>query len=80
MFEMSERNALGRSLLVAGILSGIILKSHAPFELLARGQLFAAIWHEYRLIGLDGGLELNTSDGRPVQVNRDGTIINDLIG
>ena len=25
MFEMSERNALGRSLLVAGILSGILL-------------------------------------------------------
>ncbi|MCA9140870.1 MAG: DUF1501 domain-containing protein [Planctomycetales bacterium] len=34
----------------------------------------------YRLIGIDGDLELHTPDGRPVQVNRDGTIINELIG
>ena len=33
----------------------------------------------YRLIGIDGDLELNTSDGRPVQVNRDGNVIDDLI-
>lgn len=33
----------------------------------------------YRLIGIDGDLELNTTDGRPVQVNRDGAVIQDLI-
>lgn len=33
----------------------------------------------YRLIGIDGDLELHTSDGRPVQVNRDGKVIEDLV-
>ncbi|WP_182869673.1 DUF1501 domain-containing protein [Stieleria mannarensis] len=34
----------------------------------------------YRMIGIDGDTELNTADGRPVQVNRDGNIIDELIG
>ncbi|QEF99298.1 hypothetical protein Mal15_33620 [Stieleria maiorica] len=34
----------------------------------------------YRMIGIDGATELNTSDGRPVQVNRDGSVIGELIG
>lgn len=32
----------------------------------------------YRFIGIDGDLELNTPDGRPIQVNRDGTVIDEL--
>lgn len=33
----------------------------------------------YQQLGIDGDLELNTDDGRPVQINRDGTLINELI-
>jgi hypothetical protein len=33
----------------------------------------------YQLIGIDPELELSTTDGRPVQVNRDGTVIAELI-
>ncbi|MCO8124788.1 DUF1501 domain-containing protein [Stieleria sp. TO1_6] len=33
----------------------------------------------YRLIGIDGDRELQTSDGRPVQINRDGTVIEELV-
>ena len=33
----------------------------------------------YQLLGIDPSRELNTSDGRPVQINRDGTLINELI-
>ena len=33
----------------------------------------------YRLLGIDPETELSTSDGRPVQINRDGTQISELI-
>lgn len=33
----------------------------------------------YQLLGIDPKRELNTADGRPVQVNRDGTLIDELI-
>ncbi len=34
----------------------------------------------YHLIGIDGEMELHTPDGRPVQVNRDGTVIGEVVG
>ncbi len=33
----------------------------------------------YQRLGIDADLELNTDDGRPVQINRDGTLIRELI-
>jgi uncharacterized protein (DUF1501 family) len=33
----------------------------------------------YRLLGIDGAAYLETSSGRPVQVNRDGRVIEELI-
>ena len=33
----------------------------------------------YSQIGIDPDQELSTSDGRPVQINRDGTIIHELV-
>jgi hypothetical protein len=33
----------------------------------------------YHTLGIDAAHELHTADGRPVQVNRDGTLINELI-
>ncbi len=34
----------------------------------------------YHALGIDGDRELHTSDGRPVQINRDGSVIDELIG
>jgi hypothetical protein len=34
----------------------------------------------YTLLGIDPKLELHTADGRPVQVNRDGKVIEELVG
>ena len=34
----------------------------------------------YHALGIDAARELHTSDGRPVQVNRDGSLIGELIG
>jgi hypothetical protein len=33
----------------------------------------------YRLLGIDPNRELHTRDGRPVQINRDGTLIDELV-
>ncbi len=33
----------------------------------------------YRTLGIDPARELHTSDGRPVQINRDGVLINELL-
>lgn len=33
----------------------------------------------YHALGIDGDMELHTDDGRPVQINRDGTLIHELI-
>ncbi|MEM1067267.1 MAG: DUF1501 domain-containing protein [Planctomycetota bacterium] len=33
----------------------------------------------YHALGIDGNLELQTNDGRPVQINRDGSLIDELI-
>jgi uncharacterized protein (DUF1501 family) len=34
----------------------------------------------YHTLGIEGATELHTSDGRPVQVNRDGSLIGELVG
>lgn len=34
----------------------------------------------YHLVGIDGDIVLNTPDGRPVQVNRDGSVIHEVTG
>lgn len=33
----------------------------------------------YRLLGIDAAAELHTADGRPVQINRDGDVIEELV-
>ena len=33
----------------------------------------------YHALGIDGAMELHTGDGRPVQVNRDGSLVTELI-
>ncbi|QDV44820.1 hypothetical protein Enr13x_46910 [Stieleria neptunia] len=66
-----------------GIVGGqVIGKSDAHGERPAERPISPAdlVRTLYHLIGIDGDLELNTADGRPVQVNRDGTVIGDLIG
>jgi hypothetical protein len=33
----------------------------------------------YHLMGTDGDTELTTADGRPVQINRDGAVVEELL-